>query len=256
YFFSIFGFDNFLFADGFDEVWPVIKAPIGYDGHDVGHLQWGDAHFALANRQGYVITRSPPGVAIAFGIVVGRRQQAVLLARQIDAQWLSDAELHGRIAPQGIGLRGRHVAVVDHPGIRVAEVGIARTLHRRYQGNGAVYVRAAHNRPSAAITISAGAIENGAGLDEAGLLGSKCGYYFEHRSRGVLGLDGADKHRLVRVVQQFHVVVPTLAAHHHIGVVAWTAHKREDFAGGGFNSHHAADFVAHQLFGENLQVFV
>src|SRR5690606_31602274 len=201
YLFGVFGFDNLLLADGFDEVWPVIEAAVCNDRHDVGHLQGGDSHFALADRQGYIKARSPSFVSVMFRVVIGDGQQAILLARQVDTQLLRDANLHGRLAPERVGFGGGHVPIVDHAGIGVAEIGVAGALDGGDQWDGPAYVCTAHDGPAAAIAVTAGAVEYGAGLDNARLLGGEGTHHLEYRPWWVLGLYGAYKHRFVGVVQ-------------------------------------------------------
>src|SRR5690606_40265189 len=115
------------------------------------------------------------------------RQQPALFAGKVYAQILPDPELHYSVAPQSIRLCRGHLAMVYHPGIGITEVGIARALHRRDQGNGSIHMCAAHNGPSAAVTIAAWTVKDGMFVDHAGLLRGKRRNNLKYRTRRVLG---------------------------------------------------------------------
>src|SRR5690606_30664898 len=113
----------------------------------------------------------------------------------------------------------------------------------------------AHQPPSS-VTVAPRAVKYGFLCQNTGLLGHQGTYYLEHRTRRILCLYRTDKHRLIWIVQEFHIIVASLATDHHVGVITRATHKAEYFTGSGFDGHDGAQFVFKQLLPEDLQLFV
>src|SRR5690606_31354345 len=135
-------------------------------------------------------------------------------------------------------------------------VRVARTLDGFHERRSAIYVSTSHDGAAATITVTPWTMKNGMFVNQTCLLCGKRTNDLEHRSRWILCLYGPYKHRFMRIIQQFHIVVAAFPSYHHIGVVARAAHKGQYLPGRRFDGDHTANLILHQFFGKNLKFLV
>src|SRR5690606_32062390 len=107
-----------------------------------------------------------------------------------------------------------------------AVISIAGAFDRADQSGITTYTATTHECSTATIAIASWTDEGGLWGDNASLLGGQRSNDFENRARWIRRLNRTIKHRFGRVVQQLHVIIATLTAHHHVRIIARAADIR------------------------------
>ena len=232
-----------------DYVGGVVVSAVGYGGGQVGYLQRGGEHLALADRDGDDGVAAP-GTLVVLVVVVGVRDEAAALGGEVHAEFVAVAHLHQVVFPLGELGGGGGARLVYHVLKPPAEEGVAGGGQRRLDGErGAVGV--ATHRDAVAVTVGAG--EHGGGVDDTLLQEDHALGGLEGRAGRVGGLQGAVEQGHARVLAEHLVVLAALAAQEQGGVVTGAGHQGQDLAGLRLDADYGAVLSLHQLLAVFLQ---
>ncbi len=208
-----------------------------------GELHRRDLHVALADAVDQGLARVP-GLAARAALPLGVRDQAVALARQVDARLGVEAEAAQEFRHRAHAQAQRQV--VEHHvaglGDRVGEIDLAVGLP--------VAVAAA----AAVQAVIAPALDGLAALAGPGLEPVQRDERLDGRARRVLAADRAIEQRPVRRVAQLGVAFAADAVDEGIGVIGGRARQRQDLAIARIEHHRRPVALAEQLLGAALQL--
>src|SRR5690606_31423462 len=108
----------------------------------------------------------------------------------------------------------------------MAVISIAGAFGRADQTGMTTYTATTHECSGATIAIPPGTVEGGLWRDDASRLSGQRSNDSKNRAWWIGRWNRTIKHRFGRVVQQLHVIIATLTAHHHVRIIARAADIR------------------------------